>query len=103
MPFTKLYSGVLLKAIFNIPFAGALYTTATGCEWSWAFWLATIAAYPLTTMKVALQTGGVEATGYRGVIPFALVNILFAWQLSALATPEKLAWLKADAKKKLNR
>lgn len=96
-----LYRGFLFKLAFNVPFAGALYTTATGCDTSWAFWLATIAAYPLSTIKVINQTsvtnnmrlGGL----YRGVVPFALLNILFSWQLTALYTPEKLRQIGEEA------
>ncbi len=96
-----LYRGLLFKLAFNVPFAGALYTTATGCDTSWAFWLATIAAYPLNTLKVINQTsttnnlrlGGL----YRGVVPFAILNILFTWQLTALYTPEKLKRIGEEA------
>jgi len=96
------FNGVLLKALFNLPYGAALYTTATGQEYSWAFWLATLVLYPLNTAKVAAQvTGNVRfpASGYRGVIPFALVNFLCAWQLTALFTPEKLNKIEEAARK----
>ncbi len=99
----SLYRGVFPRVLFNLPFAGALYTTATGHENSWALWLATIAAYPLNTYKVSVQTSGKASWGYRGVIPFALVNMLCAWELAALATPEKLDQLKKEGNRKLNR
>lgn len=92
------YRGLLFKLIFNVPFAGALYTTATGSEWSSLFWLATALAYPLNTAKVVRQaTNGilpVGAGGWRGVLPFMLVNYLCAWQLTALFSKEKLEHLR---------
>lgn len=97
-----LYRGFLFRLAFNVPFAGALYTTATGCDTSWAFWLATIAAYPLNTLKVinqtATTTNNLRLGGlYRGVVPFAILNILFTWQLTALFTPEKLHKIGEEA------
>jgi hypothetical protein len=46
--------------------------------------------YPFYTNKTSQQVAGVQSFGYRGLIPFVLVNLLFGWQLSALYGPEKL-------------
>jgi hypothetical protein len=81
---------LIAKAIFNIPFGAALYATASGNDLAWAFWLATFAAYPLNTAKVINQVSGGSSysgffgNGYRGVIPFMLVNYLCAWQMTSL-------------------
>lgn len=84
------YRGLPYRLAFNIPFAATLYTSATNCEWTWAFWLATVAAYPLNSIKVNLQTSGKQSANYRGVLPFALITFLCNWQLSALATSTTL-------------
>ncbi len=81
------YRGLFPKLLFNIPYGAALYTTASGNDLSWAFWLATLAAYPLNTAKVVSQVSVGSAfigNGYRGAIPFILVNYLCAWQLTSL-------------------
>jgi hypothetical protein len=99
--FLGAYRGFFSKMIFNLPYAGALYTTATGDSYSWAFWLATIALYPFNTLKVMSQVGDrpqafsqITYRGFRGVVPFALLNIVFCWQLTGLFTPERLQNLK---------
>jgi hypothetical protein len=90
----SLYRGLAWKLLFNVPFAGALYSTASGADNAWLFWLATAAAYPLNALKVTLQVSGSPLGTFRGAVPFLLANYFFAWELNALATPEKLSQLK---------
>lgn len=92
------YRGLIYKVLFNIPFASALFMTAQGNDLSLACWLATIAAYPLLSSKTSIQAGMKSSFSYRGVIPFALVNYLFAWQLAPLFSQSKLEHLKESVK-----
>lgn len=82
------------KFLFNVPLAGALYSTASGSDNAWLFWLATLAAYPLNALKTTLQVSGTPLASFRGAVPFLLANCAFAWELNCLATPEKLKTLK---------
>lgn len=83
----KLFSGVIYKMLFNIPFATAIYSTTQKDENSWAYWLATAAAFPLQNLKVLAQTSEraiPSSISYRGVLPYMLLNYLAAWKLTAL-------------------
>lgn len=97
------YNGVIQRAIFNIPYGGALYTTATHDENAWVWWLATFAAYPLHALKSISQVSGNAALSrnlYKGIIPFALVNYFCVWKMLGLFPREKLEKLEADIRKK---
>lgn len=92
------YRGIIYKVFFNIPFASALFMTAQGNDLSSVCWLATIAAYPLLSGKTSIQAGMKANFSYRGVIPFALINYFFAWQLAPLFSQSKLEHLKESVK-----
>lgn len=90
------------KVLFNVPFATALYATATHHEQESVAWAVALLAYPLNTFKTIMQVSSKEASRritaslglYRGFLPFALVNYLCAYNLTALYSPEKLASLR---------
>lgn len=98
---TGLYSGIFTRILFNLPFAGALYATANGSDNASMFWLATLVAYPLNTLKVSAQVAGTPIASYRGVVPFILANYFCAWELNALTGQAKLGQLKQEARRKL--
>ena len=100
IPIAQLYAGIIPKLFFNIPFATALYSTTQNDENSWAYWLATAIAFPLNTRKVWAQTNELKPTftfSYRGVLPFMLLNYLFAWKLTALTSSENQKILYANS------
>lgn len=98
---------MLPKIVFNLPFASALYATSTGHEMESLAWLATFLAYPLHTVKTILQTGSSSLQNItpsvpllRGFVPFALINYLCAYKLTALYSPQKLASLNSELREK---
>ena len=84
---TPLWKGAFLKPLFSLPFASALYSTAQDDGNALGWWVLTALLYPLHSMKVTVETSNpknIIGTGYRGVIPFMLLNYIFCWQLTAL-------------------
>lgn len=98
--FGNIFGGLTAKFAFNLPFAAAIYSTAQRDENAWMYWLGTAALYPLNTLKVRFQTGvGVPSRFglFNGLVPFLAMNMLVAWELTALSSKEKCNWLLEQA------
>lgn len=98
MSFKDLYNGLIFKLAYNAPVLSGIYcTTQTGCELqAAASWALAALLYPINTLKVRAQvsasgissinnnTSSITHSGYRGVVPYLLLNILVGYSLRPL-------------------
>lgn len=107
--FTQLWNGVFFKTGYNVMFGLNLWALSNDSALQWVTFPLWLSSYGLLTLKTRFQIAGsslsyqeaqidaldsmVAREGFRslyaGFVPWAAVNILFAWNFSGLFSEEK--------------
>ena len=98
--------------VYNVPVLSGIYFNSQAGKETEALisWAAAAILYPLNVNKIYYQVAACEISslpgrkdrattisqGYRGVIPYLLINAAIGWSLRPLFSKEKLAELREE-------
>jgi len=104
--FNQYYSGYVYKMLYNLPvLSGIFHTSQVGSEnEAMLSWAVAALLYPINTNKVCQQVSASPLSsmdmtstvrqGYRGVVPYLLINALVGYSLRPLFSKEKLQQIR---------